>query len=114
MTNELKYAPLVSLLLAGALSLIAWLLGHPSFALGLLMGGGGGLIYLRMLTKRVMGFPKQGLAAGLRFLWAIALFLGSLKLGTPVFLGCLIGFFLYKPALVLLVAWDILRHTNRQ
>jgi UPF0716 family protein affecting phage T7 exclusion len=43
-----------------------------------------------------------------------ALFLAALKLGTPVFLGTLIGFFLYKPALVLLVAWDILRHTNRQ
>lgn len=110
----MKYAPLVSLILAGVISLISWVLGHPRFALGILMGGAGGLVYLRMLAKRVMGFPKHGLAAGLRLLWATALFLVALKLGTPVFLGTLIGFFLYKPALVLLVAWDILRHTNRQ
>ncbi|HBN09733.1 MAG TPA: hypothetical protein DD435_14130 [Cyanobacteria bacterium UBA8530] len=104
--NE-RFAPrviLLSLPLAIFAILLLLILGRQSLALGMFLGWLWGVLYFLQLVRGVKRFPRAGLGSFPRLLFAALGFILFLKLGPPVFLGALIGFFLYKPPMVIILA----------
>lgn len=83
-----------------AVPLTAWLF-TPSTAICLLIGALGGLLYLRLLSRSVsrLGQEKRSLGKA-QLLVPLVLFLAAAKLPQLEILPTIVGFLLYKPALI--------------
>lgn len=83
-----------------AVPLTAWLF-TPATALCLLIGALGGLLYLRLLSRSVsrLGEGKRSLGK-VQLLVPLVLFLAAAKLPQLQILPTIVGFLLYKPALI--------------
>lgn len=79
------------------------LFGQPKLALGAVLGGFWGALYFFQLERDVRRFEIEKFSAIRRLLFVAAGLILFLRLGFQVFWGALIGFFLYKPAIVLLL-----------
>jgi ATP synthase protein I len=93
---------LLATLLATALAVpvTVWLFGL-STAASLLIGALGGLLYLRLLSRSVsrLGGDKRSVGK-VQLLVPLVLFLAAAKLPQLQILPTIVGFLLYKPALI--------------
>lgn len=94
---------LASLASAMLLALTLFCFGQHKLALGAVLGGFWGILYFFQLQRDVGRFETAKFSAIRRLLFVTAGLILFLKLGFQVFWGALIGFFLYKPAIVLLL-----------
>jgi ATP synthase protein I len=93
---------LATLLLTLAVSLISWPLFGASAARSLLLGGCCGLLYLRLLARSVARIGPESRSLG-RFQIVVPalLVVAAARVPTLELLPALLGFLLYKPALLL-------------
>jgi ATP synthase protein I len=93
---------LATLLLTLAVSLISWPLFGASAARSLLLGGCCGLLYLRLLARSVARIGPESRSIG-RFQIVVPalLVVAAARVPTLELLPALLGFLLYKPALLL-------------
>jgi len=100
--RRLQRRLLLATLLATALAvpLTVWLFGL-STAASLLIGALGGLLYLRLLSRSVsrLGGDKRSVGK-VQLLVPLVLFLAAAKLPQLQILPTIVGFLLYKPALI--------------
>ena len=94
------------LVIALAVPLTAWRFG-PTNALSLLMGGLAGMLYLRMLARTVarFGVASKTLGKG-QLLVPVLLVLVVSRIPALQVLPALVGFLLYKPAIVIQAVLD--------
>ncbi|MFM7392884.1 MAG: ATP synthase [Cyanobium sp.] len=100
--RRLQRRLLLATLLATALAvpLTVWLFGL-STAASLLIGALGGLLYLRLLSRSVSRLGGDQRSVGkVQLLVPLVLFLAAAKLPQLQILPTLVGFLLYKPALI--------------
>jgi ATP synthase protein I len=89
-----------------AVPLTGWLFGG-SAALSLLLGGLGGLLYLRLLARSVSRLGGDRRSVGkLQLLVPVALVLAAARIPSLQILPALLGFLLYKPALIVQALLD--------
>jgi len=89
-----------ALAIAAAVPLSA-LLFDGSTALSLLLGGAAGLLYLRLLARSVSRLGGDRRSVGkVQLLVPVALVLAAARIPTLQLLPALLGFLLYKPALI--------------
>lgn len=95
-----------ALVIALAVALTAWRFG-PSNALSLLVGGLAGMLYLRLLARNVarFGVASKTLGKG-QLLVPVLLVLVASRIPSMDVLPALVGFLLYKPALVIQAVFD--------
>ncbi len=100
--RRLQRRLIVATALATALAVpITALVFDPATALNLLVGALAGLLYLRLLARSVARLgPGQRSVGKLQLLVPIVLTLAAARLPQLQILPCLIGFLLYKPALI--------------
>jgi ATP synthase protein I len=93
---------LATLLLTLVVSLIAWPLFGASAARSLLLGGSCGLLYLRLLARSVARIGPESRSLG-RFQIVVPalLVVAAARIPALELLPALLGFLLYKPALLL-------------
>jgi ATP synthase protein I len=93
---------LATLLLTLVVSVIAWPLFGASAARSLLLGGSGGLLYLRLLARSVARIGPESRSLG-RFQIVVPalLVVAAARIPALELLPALLGFLLYKPALLL-------------
>jgi ATP synthase protein I len=100
--RRLQRRLLLATLLATALAVpfTVWLFGL-STAASLLIGALGGLLYLRLLSRSVsrLGGDKRSVGK-VQLLVPLVLFLAAAKLPQLQILPTIVGFLLYKPALI--------------
>ena len=97
----------ITLLVIGlAVPLTAWRFGSTN-ALSLLMGGLAGMLYLRLLARSVarFGVASKTLGKG-QLLVPVVLVLAVSKIPSLNVLPALVGFLLYKPAIVIQAVFD--------
>ena len=89
---------IVSILIASITGII---LGF-TFGLSVLIGSLAGIFYLRLLAKSVgkLGSESTGVSK-LQLLIPVCLFIFASKLGSLEILPAMIGFFIYKPSLII-------------
>lgn len=89
-----------------AVPLTVWLFGG-SAALSLLLGGLGGLLYLRLLARSVSRLGGERRSVGkVQLLVPVALVLAAARIPSLQILPALLGFLLYKPALIVQALLD--------
>ena len=89
-----------------AVPLTGWLFGG-SAALSLLLGGLGGLLYLRLLARSVSRLGGDRRSVGkVQLLVPVALVLAAARIPSLQILPALLGFLLYKPALIVQALLD--------
>jgi ATP synthase protein I len=94
------------LVIAMAVPLTAWRFG-PTNALSLLMGGVAGMLYLRMLARNVARFGVASKTLGKsQLLVPVLLVLVVSRIPSLQVLPALVGFLLYKPAIVIQAVLD--------
>jgi ATP synthase protein I len=93
---------LATLLLTLVVSVIAWPLFGASAARSLLLGGSCGLLYLRLLARSVARIGPESRSLG-RFQIVVPalLVVAAARIPSLELLPALLGFLLYKPALLL-------------
>jgi ATP synthase protein I len=93
---------LATLLLTLVVSVIAWPLFGASAARSLLLGGSCGLLYLRLLARSVARIGPESRSLG-RFQIVVPalLVVAAARIPALELLPALLGFLLYKPALLL-------------
>ena len=92
----------ITFIFAIILALITGILIGPSFAFSLFIGAIAGIFYLRLLAKSIgkLGKESQGVSK-LQLLVPVCLFIFASKLGSLDIFPAMIGFFIYKPSLIL-------------
>lgn len=101
--QRLRRRLLVSTLLASSAAVpISWLLFDRSTALSLLVGAVGGLLYLVLLARSVarLGGERRSVSK-VQLLVPVVLVLASSRLPQLELVPALVGFLLYKPALLI-------------
>lgn len=89
-----------------AVPLTAWGFG-PSSAVSLLVGGLAGLLYLRLLARSVSRFGADTKSVGkAQLLVPVLLVLAAAKIPQLQILPAVLGFLLYKPALIVQAVLD--------
>jgi len=89
-----------------AVPLTGWLFGG-SAALSLLFGGLGGLLYLRLLARSVSRLGGDRRSVGkVQLLVPVVLVLAAARIPSLQILPALLGFLLYKPALIVQALLD--------
>jgi ATP synthase protein I len=86
---------------------ISGLLYDSSTALSMLLGGMGGLLYLRLLARSVSRLGGDRRSVGkLQLLVPVVIVLASSRISELELLPALLGFLLYKPALIIQAILD--------
>ena len=88
---------IVSILLA---SITGIFLGF-TFGFSIFTGAIAGIFYLRLLAKSIGKLGKESGVSKLQLLVPVCLFIFASKLGSLEILPAMIGFFIYKPSLIL-------------
>ena len=95
-----------SLAVALVVPVTAWQFG-PACAASLLLGGLAGLLYLRLLSRSVARLGVDSRSVGkLQLVVPVVLVLASARLHQVQLLPALVGFLLYKPALIVQALLD--------
>ena len=95
-----------SLAVALVVPVTAWQFGLPCAA-SLLLGGLAGLLYLRLLSRSVARLGVDNRSVGkLQLVVPVVLVLASSRLHQVQLLPALVGFLLYKPALIVQALLD--------
>jgi ATP synthase protein I len=89
-----------------AVSFTAWRFG-PSNAMSLLVGGLAGLLYLFLLSRSVSRFGGDTKSVGkVQLLVPVLLVLAAARIPQLQLLPAVLGFLLYKPALIVQAVFD--------
>jgi ATP synthase protein I len=92
--------------IAAAVPITGWLF-DGSTALSLLLGGGAGLLYLRLLARSVSRLGGDRRSVGkIQLLVPVVLVLAASRIPALQILPALVGFLLYKPALIVQALLD--------